>query len=95
MDNIYNGFVSIEEGDLSECDKTVKEIAIEELDKKIDKMATMDNFLLHANSLSAILCGTLSRGYDPVDDALIRCIRHLEAQNLILYHEIEKLKREK
>lgn len=88
-------FIEVKNEELTECDKTVEEIAIEELDKKIDKMATMDNFWLHANSLSAILGGTLSRGYDPVDDALIRCIRHLEAQNLVLCHEIEKLKREK
>lgn len=95
MDNLGMGFVEIREGDLEECDKSVEEILTEELDKKIDEMATMDNFWLHANSLSAILGGTLCRGYDPVDDALIRCIHHLEAQNLILCREIEKLKKEK
>lgn len=95
MDVTYKGFVEIKSEDLAECGKTVGEIAIEELDKKIDEMATMDNFWLNANSLSAILGGTLCRGYDPVDDALIRCIHHLEAQNLILCREIEKLKKEK
>lgn len=98
MDDIhtYGGFVEIKEGDLEECDKYVGEIAAEELEKQIDGLATMANFWLHANSVSAIFGGTLnSPGYNPVVNALIECVRHLEAQNLILCHEIEKLKKDK
>ena len=56
----------------------------------------MDDFFQHVNSVNAI-CGSLLHHIpcDPITDSLIECVNRLEAQILILKHEIEKLKKEK
>lgn len=58
----------------------------------------MDNnaFMLHANSLNAI-AGSLRHDTrsGSIVHALLRCIDHLYAQNMMLYEELKRIKEEK